>query len=132
VIVLDTSGVLALVSTRDEHHAAAVDAVAHGHRSTVVPAGILSEIASMVDRRVDPRATLAFLSGVLTAETLLDCGDADLVRIVELMHRYRDRRLGFADACVVACAERNGGDVLAFDRHDLEVVARDVPITLLP
>jgi predicted nucleic acid-binding protein len=132
LIVLDTSGVIALVSPRDRHHGAAVTALKEGPQLTVVPAGILSEIAYMVDRRVAPIATMGFLSGVLSGESMLDCGDADLARIVELMHRYRDLPLGFADACVIACAERNGGQVLTFDRRDLEIVAKDVPITLLP
>ena len=37
-----------------------------------------------------------------------------------------------ADAAVVACAERNGGRVLTFDRRDFDVIAREVPITLVP
>jgi predicted nucleic acid-binding protein len=62
----------------------------------------------------------------------LDCGDVDVPRIRELMTRYEDLHLGFADAAVVACAERNGGDVLTFDRRDFDVIARDVPITVVP
>jgi predicted nucleic acid-binding protein len=36
-----------------------------------------------------------------------------------------------ADACVVACAERNGGALLAFD-DDFEVVAREGRVRVLP
>ena len=50
----------------------------------------------------------------------------------ELIARFRDLRLGYADAAVVACAERNGGRVLTFDRRDFDVIAREVPITLVP
>lgn len=48
------------------------------------------------------------------------------------MMRFRDLSLGFSDAAVLACVERNGGRVLTFDRRDFEVVARDVSITLVP
>jgi len=48
------------------------------------------------------------------------------------MRRYADLPLGFSDAAVIACAERSGGSVLTFDRRDFEVVARDVPITVVP
>jgi predicted nucleic acid-binding protein len=48
------------------------------------------------------------------------------------MTRYGDLHLGFADASVVACAERNGGAMLTFDRRDFDVIARDVPITVVP
>lgn len=36
-----------------------------------------------------------------------------MARIGELLGRYADLRLGLADACVIACAERYGGRVLA-------------------
>ena len=48
------------------------------------------------------------------------------------MERFADLGLGFARAAVIACAERNGGRVLTFDRRVLQVVARDVPIDLVP
>jgi hypothetical protein len=63
---------------------------------------------------------------------LLDCGDADVPRIRELMGRFTEPPLGFTDAAVVACAERNGGHVLTFDRASLEPVAREVPVSLVP
>lgn len=47
-------------------------------------------------------------------------------------NRFRDLSLGFADAAVVACAERNGGRVLTLDVRDFGVVARDGTIALLP
>jgi uncharacterized protein len=46
--------------------------------------------------------------------------------------RYPDLELGFTDAAVIACAERNGGKVLTFDRRDFDVVAREGRITILP
>jgi uncharacterized protein len=63
---------------------------------------------------------------------LLDCGDADLPRVLELMARFGDVGLTFSEASVVACAERCGGWMLTFDRRSLRVVVADVPITLLP
>jgi uncharacterized protein len=49
-----------------------------------------------------------------------------------LVQRYADLPLGFADASVIACAERNGGRVLSLDKRDFGVVAREGRITLLP
>ena len=48
------------------------------------------------------------------------------------MERYADLPLGFADAAVIACAERNGGRVMTFDRSDFDVVAAEGPITIVP
>jgi len=58
--------------------------------------------------------------------------DRSAARIRELVLRYADLELGFTDSGVIACAERNGGKVLTFDRRDFEVVAREGRITILP
>ena len=99
---------------------------------TVVPVGILAEVDESLGRRLASAASVAFLEGIQTGETLLDCGDLDLPRITTLMSRYAALPLRFADAAVVACAERNGGIVLTFDREGLEAISRDLPITLIP
>jgi hypothetical protein len=132
VITLDTSGIVALARTADPNHADARAALESSDDLTVVPAPILAEVTYMLDRRLGARAVTLFLEGIRHGETLLDCADVDLPRVLELMARFHDLSLGFSDASVIACAERNGGEVLTFDRHDFEVVARDLPLTLLP
>ena len=132
MITLDTSGIVALLNRSDRRHADAARALASGNGPTVVPLGIMAEVAFVLGRTLGEHATSAFLVGLEQGDSLLDCGDADLPRIRELMTRYVEVGLGFADAAVVACAERNGGSVLTFDRREFEVVARDVPISLVP
>jgi uncharacterized protein len=132
VITLDTSGIVALLNRSDRHHADAARALASVQGATVVPLGIMAEAAFVLGHALGEHAMTAFLTGLEQGDSLLDCGDADLPRIRELMSRYGDLGFGFADAAVVACAERNGGGVLAFDRQEFEVVARDVPISLVP
>ncbi len=46
------------------------------------------------------------------------------VRVRELVRRYADLPLGFADAAVTACAERHRGRVLTTDYRHFPVVAR--------
>jgi len=132
VITLDTSAIVALLSRSDRHHADAARALARSRGPTIVPVGILAEVEYLLSSRLAPGASIAFLEGLERGESLLDCGDVDIPRIRELMARYADLHLGYADAAVIACAERNGGRVLTFDRRDFDVVARDVPITVIP
>jgi len=61
----------------------------------------------------------------------LDCGEADLGRARQLVQRYEDLSLGYVDAAVIACAERNGGRILTFDLRDFGVVAAEGTITIL-
>jgi hypothetical protein len=132
VITLDTSGIVALFVRKDQRYREAVRALEAARMPTVVPAGILAEVDRVLARRLTPAASLTFLEGIQTGETLLDHGDLDLPRITALMTHYGELPLGFADAAVVACAERNGGTVLTFDRDGLEAISRDLPITLIP
>ena len=132
MITLDTSAIVALVNRADRHHGDAARALAEFRGPTVVPLGIMAEVTYVLSSRLAPAASTIFLQGLEQGESLLDCGDGDIPRIRELMERYADLRLGYADAAVIVCAERNGGRVMTFDRRDFEVVARDVPISLVP
>jgi predicted nucleic acid-binding protein len=99
----------------------------------VVPAGILAEVAYLVESRLQVAVLTRFLSDLEAGAYTLDCGERDFARIRELVERYGDLSLGFADASVVACAERHGGRVLTMDRREFEVVARgERSITVLP
>jgi predicted nucleic acid-binding protein len=132
LITLDTSAAVALLSTNDRNHDAARRVLDEGPSQTVVPASILGEIALKAGCLVGRDGARSFLTTIVEGATLLDCGDADLPRVLELMGRFGDVGLTFSEASVVACAERNGGWILTFDRRSLGVVVAEVPITLLP
>ena len=85
----------------------------------------------MATPRTDPRAQAVPVSGS-PAPRCRRRAQGDFARIRELVGRYADLPLGFADASVIACAERNGGRVLTFDARDFGVVAREGTIQPLP
>lgn len=131
MLVFDTSAVVALQDRRDRMYGAALAALQEEPGPYVLPAGILAEVDYMLTTR-SPGAMDQLLGSLIDGSLFLDCGDQDPPRVRELMARFSDLRLGYADAAVIACAERNGGRVLTFDRQDFDVVARDVPITVVP
>lgn len=131
LITLDTSALLPLLSRRDPAHGRVRAAVAGNRGPYLVPAGILAEIGYLISRRAGPAALGLLLDDLVTGALTYDCGDRDLRRVRELVERYHDLPLGVADAAVVACAERNGGQVLALDR-DFGVVAKEGTIRVLP
>jgi uncharacterized protein len=132
VITLDTSGLFALMNRRDPAHQKARKALLADAGPYLVPAGILGEISYLLERRYGIKALDAFLEDLESGTFRLDCGEGDLARVRALANRYADLPLGFADAAVIACAERNGGAVLTLDRRDFGVVAREGRIVLLP
>lgn len=123
---------MALFVGHGTHHLAAVEALNAARQPLVVPVGILSDIDRALTGHLSRIATIALLEAIQRGETFLDCGDLDLPRIRELLTRFGDLPLRLSVAAVVACAERNGGSILSFDRSELEVIAHDVPITMLP
>jgi predicted nucleic acid-binding protein len=130
LITLDTSALFALVDRRDPDHARVVGVLDADPGPYVVPAGILAELAFLVESRLGAATMDAVLADLESGAYSLDCGEDDLPRIRALASRYESLPLGFTDAAVVACAERNGGRVLTLDERDFGVVAREGTIAL--
>ena len=132
MITLDTSALYALLNQRDLDHAAVLAVLRADAGPYLVPAGIMAEVAYLVESRLGVRVMDALLADLEAGAYSLACGDEDIPRIRSLASRYEDLPLGFADASVVACAERNGGRVLTLDNRDFAVVAREEAIVVLP
>lgn len=132
MITLDTSALFALLDRRDPDHASVLAALEADQGPYVVPAGILAEVAFLVESRLGGATMDALLADLDTGAYSLDCGEDDLPRIRELASRYDSLPLGFSDAAVIACAERGGGRVLTLDKRDFDVVAGEGRIAVLP
>ncbi|MCO5223355.1 MAG: PIN domain-containing protein [Thermomicrobiales bacterium] len=132
MVVLDTSALIAAIDLdeRDHHRVSAFFQTDPG--PFIIPAGILSEVTFVLDKRFGAATTNRFLANLETGAFVLDCGDGDLSRIRELIRRYRDLPLGYADAAVIACAERNGRQVATLDLRHFGVVAREGTIQIVP
>lgn len=132
LITLDTSGLFAILNRGDDDHERVKAALFEDRGPYLVPAGILSEISYMVEERLRVEALENFLSDLESGGFTVECGEEDFGRIRKLVRRYADLPLGFADACVIACAERNGGRVLTLDLRHFGVVAGEGSISILP
>jgi uncharacterized protein len=109
LITVDTSGLVSFVNRRDPAHRRAIRALATDPGPRFLPEGILSEVAYLLERALLPNAFDRVLQDVTAGEFTLYSSLADIPRIRHLIARYRNLPLGFADAAVIACAERHGG-----------------------
>ena len=132
IVTLDTSALFALLNQRDPDHEPVREALLADHGPYLVPAGILAEIGYLVEQRLGLEVLDAFLADLQERAFVLEPPDDDLARVRELVRRYADLPLGFADAAVIACAERHGGHVLTLDSRHFGTVAREGTITPLP
>jgi uncharacterized protein len=95
---------LALLDRDDPNHEACAAALASEHPAYLVPAGIPSEPAYLTELKVDSELLATFLDDLAGGSFTLECEEGVFCRIVELVRRYADLALGFADASVVALA----------------------------
>jgi predicted nucleic acid-binding protein len=132
VITLGASAIVALKDRRDRHHRAAMSELASRSVVPVLPMAILAELDRALRLRDPANGIDAVLGSLIDGSMFLDCGDVDPPRVRELMRRYQGLELNLADAALIACGERHGGVIMAFDRRHLEEVAADGTITLVP
>jgi predicted nucleic acid-binding protein len=132
VITLDTSGILAALNRADPDYPRARKALEAERGPLIVPAGILAEAGYMIEADLGATVLRQFVADLEHGFYELDCGEGDWERVGALLDRYADLRLGLADACVIACAERHAGRVLTFDHRDFLPVAREGTIIIVP
>ena len=89
----------------------------------LVPVGILTEVTYLIEQRL-PTTLDPFLADLETGAFTLDCGLDDLARVRQLVNHYADLPLSYADATVIACAERHGQRILTLNTH-FSIVARE-------
>jgi predicted nucleic acid-binding protein len=133
VITIDTSGFIALIDPQDRHHYEVVRVLRLERGLRYIPTAILAEITHLLEDRAGQQATLDLLKDLQAGAYARDHGEHDLPRIYQLVDRYRDIELGFADSAVIACDERHGGRILTTDQRHFRAVERgEKTIIVLP
>lgn len=117
-VLVDTGALVALVRSRDKHHARVAQFFGEflsGELITTMP--VLTEALHLLPAQLGA-SVIELARG--TRWRLPDAA-AGLGRIAELMHKYSDRPMDFADASLVWAAEETGArEVLTTDR-DFEI-----------
>ncbi len=118
-ILVDTSGMVAIVNAGEASHRAVMACVTSTTESLVVPTTVLPEVDYLVTKYVGARAAIGVIASIIARDFRLESvTETDLPRIVELMRQYADSNIGFVDASIVAVAERLGvRRVLTLDRR---------------
>lgn len=131
--LIDARGLVAVLDRSDAAHERCVDALkrVHGALITVWPA--LTEAMHLLADT--PKATEALCDMAADGTvTLVDLGGRDIARVKELMRKYRDLPMDFADAALVATAERERiSQIVSLDRHfDIYRLPRRAKFRVLP
>jgi len=132
--LIDTSVIFGIVNHRDRWHSACLEALASVRVPLVTTEAVLTEFFHLVaSHRCDSQKAWTFVrSGALTVRSL---ADSDLPQLHELMAKYRDRPMDFADATLVHVAAReNLNLILTVDHEDFQTyrIAGRKRFTILP
>jgi hypothetical protein len=112
-VVFDSGAIIALYFDDDRNHAACLARFSGNRDSFVIPSPLLSEIDYLLMTRAGPQAQSAFLDDLRSGVYGLDRNvDRDLQRISAILETYKALKLGFADASVMAAAERLGTEAI--------------------
>src|SRR5215472_16407870 len=120
VALADTGFLLALLVRDDRRHGACAETFRHAWLPLLTTQAVLTEPFHLVaDSSHETRAAWEFVrSGALTLGAI---GDGDLPALQDLMARYADRLMDFADATLVHLAWRESiSVVLTIDHNDFE------------
>jgi len=118
--LVDTGFILALLDRDDKWHRACVQAFQNVRLPLLTSEAVLTELFHLVgDSFSETNAAWRFLrSGAVGLGSL---ADSDLPAIQELMQRYKDRPMDFADGTLVHLAQRESLSViLTIDHNDFE------------
>lgn len=136
MIILDTSGLLAAIDGSQRQHAEAAAALRAASGPLLLSPFVLAELGYLISTKVSEAAALALLDQVAAGAYRLEPMDAgDIARASEIILRYRDLRLGLADASLMVLAERHATlDLLTLDERHFRAVngPGGRPFRLLP
>jgi len=119
LILLDTSGVLAALFHDQRHHRECARALSAASRRILSPF-VFAELDYFIQKYGGVRSELLFMADVSKAAyELAPFGRDDVAKAMDIIQKYRELKIGLADASIVILATRyDTRDVLTLDeRH---------------
>jgi predicted nucleic acid-binding protein len=125
VALIVDAGCLVAFADADEPRHREVRETVRTERGTLVTTELVTAEADyLILERLGVDAELAFLQDLAEGSFIVDCLDrSELAKAREVVARYRDLRLGLADASLVVLAARYGTTrILTFDERAFRAV----------
>lgn len=133
-ILLDTGILYGYYDRRDRWHLASRKLIESEAGVLIVPAPVLPEVDYLLGERLGIEAQVALYAGLIDGSfAIADLPSESYPRILQLNQKYRDLRLGFVDAAVLALAEHlKLGRIATTDRRHFGGVKVAISLELLP
>jgi len=136
LIIVDTSGLLALFDPVQHDHERVAVVVEHEGGPFLLSTFVLAELDHLLSTRVSVDAELAFLRRVGAGDYAVESfDDEEITAAAGLIDRYRGQQIGLADASLVILAARaDTNRILTLDERHFRVIRpiRGGSFTILP
>jgi hypothetical protein len=121
--LIDAGPLLAAINRNDNWHARCAATLRHLDCAFYTTLPALTEAMYLLRRYTGAAGQAALWRLILRGDLILEHPtEPDLERMAELMARYADRPMDFADASLVAVAERLGLErIVTLDRNDFSI-----------
>lgn len=122
-VLIDTSFLLAVTYEKDARHSAARQARQNLKDQQVIPLPVVQEVFQLIVARRSYLHALQVFNTIRSSSSIIErVTDTDMARMAEIMAQYADAELDFADAAIMAIAERlNITQIYTFDRRDFSM-----------
>jgi predicted nucleic acid-binding protein len=123
MILADTGFFIALGNNSDRYHNRAIQVISILNEPLITTYPVITETSYLLARDAGLTVQFAFLSEVANGTfPVFDFQKHHITRMVELMRRYANLPMDFADASLVVLAEHLGhGRILTSDRRDFNI-----------
>ncbi|MBZ0318691.1 MAG: PIN domain-containing protein [Anaerolineae bacterium] len=122
-ILIDTSFLFALYYSKDKNNHNAQVALPSLLRETrILPAPVLVELFYMTRERLNYDRAILTLTAVREAYQIEPLTEQDMLRMEQVMSKYREARFDYVDTAVMAMSERLFiTQIYTFDRRDFSI-----------
>ena len=126
MILVDSSGLFAVLDDSQPAHEAAARALATAGPPFILSPFVLAELDYFLATRIGAHAELELLDEVAGGAYQLETFDrGDMTSALGVLQKYKNLDLGLADASIVVLADRhNVSDVLTLDERHFRTVRR--------
>ncbi|MHB8276401.1 MAG: type II toxin-antitoxin system VapC family toxin [Candidatus Humimicrobiaceae bacterium] len=118
MVLTDTSFLIATVDKSDKNHRRAADYLNKNSSLTYVIAfTTVQEVCNLINLNISREVEILFLNEVIKNFNIELIENADIERAADILDRYINLEIGFADAVFTAIAERlKTNNILTFDK----------------
>jgi len=105
--IIDTSAIICLIDKSCQHHNRIADIIKKNDFNLVVPSPVIPEVCYMLNKKFGSAIEIKFLEEIISVNLQVEILKfPDILRITEILKKYKSLNIGFVDGSIVAIAER--------------------------